>query len=190
MKYLEHYNPYGIERSHDLMHHHMHFSMSDSVFSISNLVFYLFHSWIDVQFEMKTRMCNNVREANMLHNQLTLLKRRAQRFDPILNPKQESKALGSYPIMEWSDPAFSMFVAGKGNFDNQIRLCEEYGIGEKSIVYYFEALGYMLRSKDEMRTSKQMKEFYDEHYIKQNIETYAEFEGFGSYDAGYDFEIF
>ena len=116
IQYLESYNAFGLERSHDFMHSRLHFSMSDSRFSISNLLFYMFHSWIDVQVEMKLRSCNTPKQADSMNSKLTLLKRRTQLFDPILNPNKEDRSFGSYPLMEWADPVFSYQVAGIGSF--------------------------------------------------------------------------
>jgi hypothetical protein len=48
------------------MHNNMHFSMMDDNYSISNLLFLLYHSWIDIQLEMKIRMCNNRDEASKM----------------------------------------------------------------------------------------------------------------------------
>ena len=50
VKFLENTNTYSIDRSHDLIHSAMKFSMSDSVFSNTSFIFYLFHSWIDLNF--------------------------------------------------------------------------------------------------------------------------------------------
>jgi len=68
------------------MHVHMKFVMSDAMFSDSNLLFFLYHSWIDLQLEMKIRMCHNLNQGNRMYNRLTKPVRRAQRFDILLNP--------------------------------------------------------------------------------------------------------
>ena len=65
---------------------------------------------------MKLRMSDNPSQASNMYNRLTLSKSRAQRFDTILNPKQEEKTFGSYPIMEWADPLFFMNIVGFGDF--------------------------------------------------------------------------
>ena len=64
-----------------------------------------------------------------MYNKLALSKSRAQRFDTILNPRQEEKTFGSYPIMEWADPLFFMNIVGFGDFEYERSLCEEYNIG-------------------------------------------------------------
>ena len=49
----------GIEVPHNTMHNNMHFAMIDGNFSLANLMFFPYHSWIDAQLEMKIRMCHN-----------------------------------------------------------------------------------------------------------------------------------
>lgn len=61
--YLNPQSGKSFENSHNTMHNNMHFSMMDDNYSISNLLFFLYHSWIDIQLEMKIRMCNNLAEA-------------------------------------------------------------------------------------------------------------------------------
>ena len=47
----------GLEAPHAIMHNNMHFSMNHGLFSITNLMFFPYHSWIDAMLEMKIRLC-------------------------------------------------------------------------------------------------------------------------------------
>ena len=58
----------GIERSHNQMHNNLLFSMSDAQFSITNLLFHIYHSWIDVQLEMKIRLDDDYNVARDMHS--------------------------------------------------------------------------------------------------------------------------
>lgn len=68
------------------MHNNMHFSLIDGLFSLTNLMFYPFHSWVDVQIEMKLRMCQTPAQAYKLFNFMTKMTNRQQFLDPLLNP--------------------------------------------------------------------------------------------------------
>lgn len=45
----------GFERSHNTMHNNFFFCMTDANLSITNLMFYCFHSWVDLSYELKAR---------------------------------------------------------------------------------------------------------------------------------------
>lgn len=62
LDYIDPTSGKAIENSHNTMHNNMHFSMIDGNFSLTNLMFFCYHSWIDLQLEMKIRMCNNEAE--------------------------------------------------------------------------------------------------------------------------------
>ena len=62
--------------------------------------------------------------------------------------------------MEWCDPVFAHFVAGNGDFKNQRQLCEKYSLGERSLISAFEVYGLIMKNEKEMRTSKELTEFY------------------------------
>ena len=47
---------FSMETSHDQMHDYLQCIMNNAVYSLSNLVFFLYHSWIDLELEIKTRM--------------------------------------------------------------------------------------------------------------------------------------
>lgn len=44
--------------SHNFMHNNFGFILMDSVFSVTSLIFYPYHSWIDLQMELKIRRTN------------------------------------------------------------------------------------------------------------------------------------
>lgn len=44
-----------MEMSHNTMHNNLQLFMSDSQLSITNPIFFLYHSWIDYQLELKIR---------------------------------------------------------------------------------------------------------------------------------------
>ena len=44
--------------------------MMDSSYSLSHLVFYLYHGWIDAMLEMKLRMCDTVEQGHSLKTKL------------------------------------------------------------------------------------------------------------------------
>ena len=45
-----------MENCHNTAHNNLQRFMSDSSFSITHLIFYLYHSWIDLALETKARM--------------------------------------------------------------------------------------------------------------------------------------
>lgn len=56
VKYLE--SDYrNNERPHNTLHNNMHFSMNNDFYSLTNMMFFPYHSWIDIQIELKLRMC-------------------------------------------------------------------------------------------------------------------------------------
>jgi hypothetical protein len=58
VEYLAPYTGKSNERSHATMHNKLHFSMADGLYSLTNLMFFPYHTWIDVQIEMKLRSCD------------------------------------------------------------------------------------------------------------------------------------
>jgi hypothetical protein len=48
----------SIERSHNAMHNNHSFILDDGSFSVTNLLFYSYHSWIDAMAEFKLRRGN------------------------------------------------------------------------------------------------------------------------------------
>jgi hypothetical protein len=71
------------------MHNNLKFSMHDGLYSITNYLFYPYHSWIDVQLEMKIRSCQDQNNANIMTRILSdQTAVRQQLFDPILNPNK------------------------------------------------------------------------------------------------------
>jgi hypothetical protein len=78
------------------MHNNMHFSMVDGNFSLTHLMFFPYHSWIDVMLEMKIRQCDTPQQANNLYKKLNESKKVKQRFDPLLDDCEDRscKTLG------------------------------------------------------------------------------------------------
>lgn len=48
----------GYERSHDFMHNLQRAMLSDSFFSVTTLMFWPYHSWIDAELEIFLRRAN------------------------------------------------------------------------------------------------------------------------------------
>lgn len=59
------------EGSHNTMHNNFGTVLNNSVYSVTSLVFYPYHSWIDAQVEMKIRKSSNNKEYLKLYNFLT-----------------------------------------------------------------------------------------------------------------------
>lgn len=98
--------------------------MIDGLFSLTNLLFFPYHAWIDIQLEMKVRLTHNTSEAFRMLSYLTTQTQRQLYFDPILNPSGGSKPRGSYPIIEWADPRFVLEVAQANpelDFDQKVK---------------------------------------------------------------------
>ena len=110
--FVDYIDPKGLNSSHNnewshaTMHNHLHFTMVDGNFSLSNLLFFPYHSWIDIQLEMKLRMCNYESQAKKMAKRLHSYSNREEYFDPLLNPSQKKQKFGDYPILEWCDPRF------------------------------------------------------------------------------------
>lgn len=60
--------------------------MIDGLYSLTNPMFFAYHSWIDIQIEMKIRLCQTPAQASNLFLRLSQLSNRQQYFDPLLNP--------------------------------------------------------------------------------------------------------
>ena len=60
---------------------------------------------------------------------LNAVSKRAEYFDPILNPNLDQKKFGEYSIIEWSDPqyvnsdAFNRFNKNI-SFEDRVKLCQ------------------------------------------------------------------
>lgn len=84
----------GIENPHNTIHTNMHFSMVDGSFSLLNLMFFPYHSWIDIQLEIKIRMCNHPKEAHKMYKILNSTTYRKQNFEALINPQGKQKLYG------------------------------------------------------------------------------------------------
>lgn len=55
-RYIE--DSYGGERSHNYMHNNLRDILNDGTYSVTSLLFWPYHSWIDAQVEIKIRRSN------------------------------------------------------------------------------------------------------------------------------------
>ena len=186
----------SLERPHNTMHNNMHFSMMDDNFSLTNVVFFLYHGWIDVMLEMKIRMCDNTTEGYKMYQYLNTESNREEYFDPLLNPNQESRKYGDYPIIEWADPRYvnsdaaQRFKPDEVPFEERVKMCEDLGITASSIKVAFPAMDYYLKDSTHLRKSTDLDSFYKNNYIINNIDNFKEFTGFADFNASFDIEIF
>jgi hypothetical protein len=96
----------SMERSHNTMHNIMQLFMSDSQLSITNPIFFLYHSWIDFELELKIRMIRNSTNSKTEYNYAkTYLDNRIKPssiLDQVSGPGQIR--YGNYNIFEWANP--------------------------------------------------------------------------------------
>lgn len=45
----------GVQRSHNTMHNNFGYIMQDAAYSVTTLLFYTYHSWIDAMIQFKIR---------------------------------------------------------------------------------------------------------------------------------------
>jgi hypothetical protein len=78
------------------MHDYLQFSMSDVSFSLTNYLFFIYHSWIDAELELKIRKVRNLKNAAVMGAHLT---------KPVGLNRSNFKGIKNkdYPIMEWAD---------------------------------------------------------------------------------------
>lgn len=122
-------------------------------------MFFPYHSWIDVQLEMKIRMCDTPIQGKAMFEKLSKNIQK-QRFDPILDPHDKRKQLGEYPLIEWCDPRFGRMERSL-SFAQKIEKCKELNLTPNSLKTYFNAHGFYLKNSLELRKTYQLKEFYD-----------------------------
>ena len=48
-------------------------------------------------------------------------------------------------MLEWANPYLFTDIVGNGDFQNQKKLCMEQGITTENLIYYFNALEYLMR---------------------------------------------
>lgn len=74
--------------------------MINDLYSLTNMMFFPYHSWIDIQIEMKLRMCQkDPQQAFDLEARMDAITSREQLFDPLLNPQSNKVQFGAYPII-------------------------------------------------------------------------------------------
>jgi hypothetical protein len=191
--YLDPTTGKSLERSHNTMHNNMHFIMMDDNYSLTNLVFFLYHSWIDAQLEMKIRMVDDYQGGQDMLRKLSEISQREQYFDPLLNPNQEQRLFGEYPIIEWSDPKFVNLVNPHENvsFQEKIKRCEAAGLTADSVKVAFPSFWFIMREDGFLRKTFDLQAFYNQtNYYNNHKEYFAEYKGFIKYNASYDYEIF
>ena len=75
--------------------------MSDSSFSLTNLIFFLYHSWIDYQLEVKIRQLNTPPAYTQAVNELSYRRERTV-YDVFNNDNDNGTyTVGNYRIPEW-----------------------------------------------------------------------------------------
>jgi len=75
--------------------------MMDANLSITNLMFYPFHSWVDLAYEMKARTC--LSQSVAVKRYLSQIKEYNNYFDYIIF-RNRPPVRGEYPIMSWANP--------------------------------------------------------------------------------------
>jgi hypothetical protein len=132
------------------MHNNQQFIMNDASFSVTNPLFFLYHSWIDVQLEMKIRMCHDSSNAQEMNNYLAqqLGSSRLSRVF-MANGGSATTINGNYFICEWINPQ---------------NINEFYA--------FFNARAIVMRSPYEIRTSFYLGELYNSVYKPNNWNNY------------------
>ena len=107
----------SMEKCHNTTHNNMMFFMRDATYSICNILFFIYHSWIDLALETKARLIRNDPRQNS--KQYDLAK------DFLNKPKPENplNKIGNdgkvdirwrdYRVMEWLIPDFKEKYKGK-----------------------------------------------------------------------------
>ena len=119
--YVSTYNNSGensMENVHNWCHNNMMYFMRDASYSICNLLFFIYHSWIDLTLETKARLIRNDSNPTVSYGQYKV----AQNF---LNEPKEPSALNKvgnngnvninwkdYRVMEWLTPDFNRKYPG------------------------------------------------------------------------------
>jgi hypothetical protein len=86
------------------MHNNQKFIMSDPLFSVTNPLFFLYHSWIDVQLEMKVRVSHNSSNAQEMMDYLALPSGRSRLTEAFKKRGESTVTNGNYLIYEWHNP--------------------------------------------------------------------------------------
>lgn len=112
--YVSTYNSSGensMEKCHNTMHNNMQFFLIDGEFSITNTIFFLFHSWIDLALETRIRMIrSNTEESQQefYYADQYLNKPKPPSILDIFSKEcsQRSSKIkwGDYKIFEWVTP--------------------------------------------------------------------------------------
>lgn len=80
------------------MHNMCFFIMLHDDFSLTNLMFFPYHSWIDIQLELRLRKDRLEQSANV-YNHLDKPKDASNLFDYILYDEGQVRTFGDYPII-------------------------------------------------------------------------------------------
>lgn len=122
----------SVEAAHNFMHNNFGYILNDSNFSVSSLIFYPYHSWIDAMVEIKLRRGNqeaNAEDEDYLRNTLNnkysvMLTATAAKLNKVFGTiKGEMEPMsnwrlsgddqinedsaGIYPVLEWVSPTKS-----------------------------------------------------------------------------------
>jgi hypothetical protein len=155
--------------------------MSDSQLSIINPLFFLYHSWIDYELEVKIRMIRvdpKKSKSEYLYTK-SFLDTRIKPFsilDQVTGPGQIK--YGDYYIFEWANPST--------RFNPQSR----QPLTKADYQTAFKARNIIINDdQGGLRRSDELTAFYKKEYLPVNGSKYAYFKNFNKFIFDYNYQI-
>jgi len=173
-----------MENVHNNCHNNMMYFMRDSMFSICNLLFFVYHSWIDLALETKARLIRADPNPTVSYGQYKSAKNFLEEPKPekglnkVGNDGNLQIAWKDYRVFEWVIPDFNQKYPGTTKVNP-----EDYQAP-------FACYDYILNNeKKGIRLSDELDEFYQNNYAKSQAFRYTHFKGFSSFDYNYTYEV-
>lgn len=196
-KYTE--DSYGGERSHNYMHNNLRVILNDGTYSVTSLLFWPYHSWIDAQVEIKIRRSNAAGKADYdymfkaLNEEFTKafptnieyfsLSGVFNQFDKKIGSMAnwqisgtspiDPKSAGYYLITEWVSPGVKNSKKTLTQFEISPGCCARD----------------LALTKTNIRDSFNFNELYRDHYALAYAERYKFFNNLQGFNFNFDYQV-
>ena len=142
LSYLN-YKKLGYEIPHNYLHSVQKGIFLDGAFSLSYILFFPFHSWIDAMLEFRLRK-DQVSSASKVKEFLDQPISMDEPFSFVVFRNNATATIGDYPVMEWSNPAIMPYymTSNSNNLTNE--LLKNYT--QDDALPIFSTRDYMLNS--------------------------------------------
>ena len=184
------------EKSHDYMHDNLRFVFSDARFSLTSLLFFPYHAWVDVLLELFLRRMNFTPNGSGKLNSVLRREFRKTRstsgVEGRVDQELSSTEYGWKHLTEILDRAMKWYRPDE-KLDPKVvgyyPIPEFFSTLNNNLVFStaFNALDYMMKPDKTIRTTKDLSPLYQKYIFADRFQGYPEFKNF---PFDHDYQLF